>query len=54
MASARDFRKYSFWQEAVDFAHFLDLALGSAFEVETQLKLDYRMRGLVELSNNEW
>lgn len=54
MASARYFRKYIVWQEAVDFDHFLDLALGSAFEVETQLKLDYRMRGLVELSNNEW
>ena len=85
MASARDFRKYSVWQEAVDFAtfvyevtgkmpwfekkglcdqlqraavsissniaegaarssdvdfaHFLDFALGSAFEVETQLKI---------------
>lgn len=83
MAGARDFRKYSVWQEAVDFAtfvyevtgkmpwfekkglcdqlqraafsissniaegaarssdadfaHFLDFALGSAFEVETQL-----------------
>jgi len=85
MAGARDFRKYSVWQEAVDyatfvyevtgkmpwfekkglcdqlqraavsissniaegaarnsdadFAHFLDFALGSAFEVETQLKI---------------
>lgn len=85
MAGARDFRKYSVWQEAVafatyvyevtgkmpwfekkglcdqlqrsavsissniaegcarpsdsDFAHFLDIALGSAFEVETQLKI---------------
>lgn len=82
---ARDFRKYSVWQEAVefatcvykvtsnmpwfekkglcdqlqraavsissniaegaarssdaDFAHFLDFALGSAFEVETQLRI---------------
>ena len=85
MAGARDFRKYSVWQEAVnyatfvyevtskmpwfekkglcdqlqravvsissniaegaarssdaDFAHFLDFALGSAFEVETQLTI---------------
>lgn len=85
MAGARDFRKYSVWQEAVDFAtfvyevtgkmpwfekkglcdqlqraavsissniaegaarssdadfaHFLDFALGSAFEVETQLRI---------------
>lgn len=85
MAGARDFRKYSVWQEAVDyatfvyevtgkmpwfekkglcdqlqraavsissniaegaarnsdadFANFLDFALGSAFEVETQLKI---------------
>lgn len=85
MAGARDFRKYSVWQEAADyatfvyevtgqmpwfekkglcdqlqravvsissniaegaarpsdadFAHFLDFALGSAFEVETQLRI---------------
>ena len=89
MAGARDFRKYSVWQEAVDyatyvyevtsqmpwfekkglcdqlqravvsissniaegaarssdadFAHFLDFALGSAFEVETQLKIAYNV-----------
>ena len=45
MGGARDFRKYSVWKEAVDYAtyvyevHFLDFALGSAFEVETQLTI---------------
>ena len=45
MGGARDFRKYSVWNEAVDYAtyvyeaHFLDFALGSAFEVETQLTI---------------
>jgi four helix bundle protein len=40
MAGARNFREYPVWKEAVDFfAHFLDFALGSAFEVETQLTI---------------
>ena len=90
MVGARNFREYSVWKEAVDyatfvykvtskmpwfekkglcdqlqravvsissniaegaarssdadFAHFLDFALGSAFEVETQLKIDYEYK----------
>ena len=97
MAGARDFRKYSVWQEAADyatfvyevtgpmpwfekkglcdqlqravvsissniaegaarpsdadFAHFLDFALGSAFEVETQLRIAKNV-GYIRLEND--
>lgn len=98
MAGARDFRKYSVWREAVDyatyvyevtskmpwfekkglcdqlqravvsissniaegsarpsdmdFAHFLDYALGSAFEVETQLTITKNV-GYIRSKNGE-
>lgn len=98
MAGARDFRKYSVWQEAVnyatfvyevtskmpwfekkglcdqlqravvsissniaegaarssdaDFAHFLDFALGSAFEVETQLTIAKNVGYFKDLDDN--
>ena len=99
MAGARDFRKYSVWQEAVDyatyvyevtskmpwfekiglcdqlqraavsissniaegsartsdadFAHFLDFALGSAFEVETQLMIAKNVGYFDNLDDND-
>ena len=36
-----------------DFAHFLDTAMGSAFEVDTQLLLSYRLNYITEEQFNK-
>ena len=57
----RNFRQYKLWQDAVAYAtkiykitdRFLDQALGSAYEVETQLIISCNVGYITTEQNNE-
>lgn len=63
----RDFRQYEVWNKAIasniaegasrtsekDFAHFLEISLGSSFEVETQLLISRNLNYISDVQYNE-